>query len=78
MHIIVRTFTGKIFTINVLPTDNIIVIKKEILLETGILVENQRLTFLTNLLNDDDVIQNKRIRNEDTLYLHTLKYVCDS
>ncbi len=70
MTIFVKTVTGKTtITLSVVPDDSIQNVKKKIMDEVGIPVEQQRLTFDNEILEDDRSLSAYNILKDSTLHL---------
>jgi len=69
MQIFVRTLTGKTITVEVEHTDNLRTLKERILAKEGIPIDQQRLIFAGQSLEDEKTIADYNIQKESTVHL---------
>ena len=76
MQIFVKTLTGKVLTLNVLPTDTVLNLKDQILVVGGIPLDQQRVIFAGRQLDETGTktLADYGIQKETTL--HTI-VCCD-
>ena len=69
MIIFVKTLTGKTITLNVEPTELLLITKKKIMEIQGLVPSKQRLIFAGKQLTDDKALCDYNVQEHDTLHL---------
>jgi hypothetical protein len=69
IKIFVKSLNGQTIVLEIDMNDTIRKLKHKIYEKEGIPIETQRLTFLANILEDDQTISYYNIQNESTLHL---------
>ncbi len=69
IQIYVKTLNGQTIGLKVDKTDTIRNVKHKIYEKEGISVNNQRLIFLANILEDERTVSDYNIQNDSTLHL---------
>ncbi|KAL9958884.1 hypothetical protein ACROYT_G035956 [Oculina patagonica] len=69
IQIYVRTTTGKMITLEVVPQDTIAIIKRKILQKEGIPVDYQRIVYAGTMLKDYYTLEDSNIKRKSLLHL---------
>ena len=69
MQIFIKLLSGKTITVDVAPSDKIVAVKKKISSMDGTPIEQQRLVYTGNPLDDEKTLEECHIEKESTVYL---------